>query len=175
MPERVDASEFTMGDLCDLAAEVKEAGAAEYGIVHRPNVGPDFQMAMASFGIDIYDEENARLQSSRQGLVDYYAWLESCVEKGAIPADMTTWNWDGVHAAFRGEEAFSKFHGIWNLSFQLDAFGIDPSDSAAYFDKITWINSPAGTAGGRVGVCRPRTRAMCHRPYVPCSIPRRRR
>lgn len=148
LPAAVDAGEFTMDDLCTLAAEVKDSGASEYGIVHRPNVGPDFQMAMASFGIDLYDEDQAKLQITRSGLESFYTWLQSCVEKGAIPADMTTWNWDSVHAAFRGEQAFSKFHGIWNLGAQLEAFGMSDTDEEAYFNKITWINAPAGEAGG---------------------------
>ncbi|TYC52169.1 extracellular solute-binding protein [Rhodobacterales bacterium] len=148
LPEAVNAGEFTMDDLCDLAAEVKDSGASELGIVHRPNVGPDFQMAMASFGIEMYNAEEARLQVTKSGLKDYYSWLHSCVEKGAIPADMTTYSWDSVHEAFRGEKAFSKFHGIWNLGPQLEAFGIDATDGDAYFDKITWINAPAGKKGG---------------------------
>lgn len=148
LPAAVNAGEFTMDDLCDLAAEVKNSGASEYGIVHRPNVGPDFQMAMASFGIDLYNEEEAKLQITKSGLERYYTWLASCVEKGAIPADMTTWNWDSVHAAFRGEQAVSKFHGIWNLGAQLEAFGMSATDEEAYFNKITWINAPAAEQGG---------------------------
>ena len=148
LPEEVNAGNFTMADFCDLAAEVKNSGAAEIGFVHRPNIGPDFQMAMASFGIDLYNEDEAKLQITRSGLVKYYTWLADCVEKGALPADMTTYSWDSVHAAFRGEQALSKFHGIWNLGPQLEAFGIDPLDADAYFNKITWINAPAGEKGG---------------------------
>lgn len=149
LPEEVNAGRFTMADLCDLAAEAVSSGVARYGIVHRPNVGPDFQMAMASFGIDQYNEDEAKLQITESGLLDFYSWLHDCVEKGAIPADNTTWSWDTVHAAFRGEEALSKFHGIWNVGPQLEAFGMSDTDAEAYFDKITWINAPAGEEGGR--------------------------
>lgn len=147
LPATVNAGDFTMTDLCDLAGEVVSSGAAKYGIVHRPNVGPDFQMAMASFGIDIYNDDEAKLQMTRKGLTEYYGWLAHCVKVGAIPADMTTWSWDAVHGAFRGGEALSKFHGIWNVGAQLKAFGLTgPTD---YFDKLTWINAPAGEKGGR--------------------------
>ncbi len=148
LPGEVNAGNFTMADFCDLAAEVKNSGAAEIGFVHRPNIGPDFQMAMASFGIDLYNDEEAKLQITESGLVKYYTWLADCVAKGALPADMTTYSWDSVHAAFRGEKALSKFHGIWNLGPQLEAFGIDPLDGEAYFNKVTWINAPAGEKGG---------------------------
>ncbi|HCP35998.1 MAG TPA: extracellular solute-binding protein [SAR324 cluster bacterium] len=148
LPSQVNAGQFTMNDLCDLAAEVKNAGAAKYGIIHRPNVGPDFQMAMASFGIDLYNEDQAKLQITKTGLLAYYKWLKRCVDIGAIAGDMTTWSWDSVHAGFRGGEGFSKFHGVWNLGAQLKAFGMSPTDKEAYFKKITWINAPAGKKGG---------------------------
>ena len=148
LPGEVDAGNFTMSDFCDLAAEVKNSGASEIGFVHRPNVGPDFQMVMASFGIDLYNDEEAKLQITRSGLIDYYSWLADCVAKGALPADMTTYSWDSVHAAFRQEKALSKFHGIWNLGPQLEAFGLGPEDSEAYFNKVTWINAPAAEKGG---------------------------
>ncbi len=56
---------MTIFELTDLAKEVVDGGAAEYGFVHRPNVGPDFQMAMASFGFDPFDEESGKLQAAR--------------------------------------------------------------------------------------------------------------
>lgn len=143
---RVEAGEFTMPELCDLAAEAVDGGHAQYGLIHRPNVGPDFQMAMASFGIDLYDEDEAKLQVSKSKLTDFYSWLATCVEQGAIPADITTWSWDEVHAAFRGGNALSKFHGIWNVGNQMEAFNLEsPSD---YFNKITWIHAPPAEAGG---------------------------
>ena len=138
---------FTMDMLCDLAGEAVSSGAAEYGIVHRPNVGPDFQMAMASFGIDLYDEEQAKLQVSTEKLTAFYGWLASCVEKGAIPADNTTWSWDAVNDAFRSGRALSKFHGIWNVGAQMESFGLSTKDE--YFHKLTWIHSPAAQMGGK--------------------------
>ena len=147
LPGQVEAGEFTMFDFCDLAAETVEKGAAKIGWVHRPNVGPDFQMAMASFGIDIYNEEQAKLQITKSGLTDYYGWLKYCVDNGSLPADMTSFSWDSTHAAFRGGEALSKFHGIWNVGAQLKAFGLEGEED--YFNKITWIHAPAGKKGGQ--------------------------
>jgi len=147
LPGQVEAGEFTMFDFCDLAAETVEKGAAKIGWVHRPNVGPDFQMAMASFGIDIYNEIQAKLQITKSGLADYYGWLKYCVDNGSLPADMTSFSWDSTHAAFRGGEALSKFHGIWNVGAQLKAFGLEGEED--YFNKITWIHAPAGKKGGQ--------------------------
>ncbi|MEL6572390.1 MAG: extracellular solute-binding protein [Pseudomonadota bacterium] len=146
LPAAVEAGEFTMYDFCDLAAEMVDAGAAKVGWVHRPNVGPDFQMAMASFGIDIYNEDEAKLQITKSGLTEYYGWLKYCVDNGSLPADMTSYSWDSTHAAFRGGDALAKFHGIWNVGAQLEAFGVEGEEE--YFNKLTWIHSPAAEKGG---------------------------
>ncbi len=146
LPAAVEAGEFTMYDWCDLGAEAVNSGAAKIGWVHRPNVGPDFQMAMAAFGIDIYNDDAAKLQITKSGLTEYYGWLKYCVGNGSLPADMTSYSWDSTHAAFRGGDAMGKFHGIWNVGAQLEAFGLTGEDD--YFHKLTWIHAPAGIKGG---------------------------
>jgi inositol-phosphate transport system substrate-binding protein len=146
LPGRVEAGEFTMYDWCDLAAEAVKSGAAKIGWVHRPNVGPDFQMAMAAFGIDVYNDDEAKLQTSRKGLTEYYKWLKYCVDNGSLPGDMTTMSWDSVHAAFRGGDAMGKFHGIWNVGAQMESFGLSTPEE--YFNKITWIHAPPAEKGG---------------------------
>lgn len=146
----VNAGEFTLYDVCDLAAEAVEKGVAKHGLLHRPNVGPDFQMLLASFDIDIYDADSAKLQMSASKLEKFYDWIGYCVNNGAIPADMTAWDWSSVHNAFRGDKnALIKFHGIWHGNNQLDAFGLDRSDKDGYFNAITWTNAPAAEKGGR--------------------------
>lgn len=147
LPSQVEKGEFTLYDLVDLAAEVKTKGAAKYGMVHRPNVGPDFQMAMASFGIVPFDGKSGKLQISKSKLNKFYDWLLYAVNKGALPKNMTSWSWDSVHQAFRGQESFMKFHGIWNVPKQLKAMNLD--GEKAYFNKIGWLHSPAAEKGGR--------------------------
>ncbi|MCG8510684.1 MAG: extracellular solute-binding protein [Rhodospirillales bacterium] len=146
LPAKVEAGEFTMYDLSDLAAEVVAKGAAKYGFVHRPNVGPDFLMAMASFGIEPSDSATGKLKMSKQGLTDFLAWLKYSVDKGALPGNMTSWSWDSVHQAFRGRESFMKFHGIWNVPKQLKIMNLTKD---TYFKEIGWLHSPAGKKGGR--------------------------
>ncbi|MEO1091482.1 MAG: extracellular solute-binding protein [Pseudomonadota bacterium] len=148
LPAAVESGEFTIYDMTDLAKEVVDGGAAQYGIVHRPNVGPDFQMLMASFGIDPYDEEQAKLQISETSLAAFFDWLKYAVDQGVIPANMTSWSWDEVHASFRSDRtAFIKFHGIWNVPPQLEARGLEGPDE--YFEAIGWTHSPAAEQGGR--------------------------
>ncbi|KZL18387.1 maltose ABC transporter periplasmic protein [Pseudovibrio axinellae] len=149
LPAAVNSGEFTLYDLCDVAGEAVEKGIAEQGLLHRPNIGPDFQMLMASFGIEMYNQEQAKLQISKSKLTEYYGWLRYCVEKKAIPADITSWDWSSVHDAFRGKKtALIKFHGIWHGNNQIKAFGLELDDKDGYFDKITWTNAPAAAKGG---------------------------
>jgi inositol-phosphate transport system substrate-binding protein len=146
LPAVVESGEFTIYDMTDLAKEVVDGGAAEYGIVHRPNVGPDFQMLMKSFGIDQYNAEEGKLQISETQLAAFFEWLKYSVDAGVIPANMTAWSWDEVHASFRTDKsAFIKFHGIWNVPAQLEARGLDKD---TYFDAIGWTHSPAAEQGG---------------------------
>ncbi|HRY26188.1 MAG TPA: extracellular solute-binding protein [Geminicoccaceae bacterium] len=146
LPDKVESGEFTIYDMTDLAKEVVDAGAAKYGIVHRPNVGPDFQMLMKSFGIDQYDAEAGKLQMSESKLTAFFEWLKYSVDAGVIPANMTAWSWDEVHASFRTDKtSFIKFHGIWNVPPQLEARGLTKD---TYFDAIGWTHSPAAEQGG---------------------------
>ncbi len=146
LPAAVESGEFTIYDMTDLAKEVVDGGAAKYGIVHRPNVGPDFQMLMKSFGIDQYDAEAGKLQMSESKLAAFFEWLKYGVDAGVIPANMTAWSWDEVHASFRTDKtSFIKFHGIWNVPPQLEARGLDKD---TYFDAIGWTHSPAAEKGG---------------------------
>lgn len=146
LPKMVDDGDFTIYDLSDLCAEVVAKGAAKYGFLHRPNVGPDFLMALASFGIKPSDPATGKLKISKSKLKDFYAWLRYSVDRGALPGNITSWSWDSVHQAFRGREAFAKFHGIWNVPDQLKIMNLTEK---TYFHSLGWINSPAAKKGGR--------------------------
>src|SRR5690242_16223981 len=80
LPAKVDAGQFTANDLCDLAGQVVQKGAAKYGILHRPNAGPDFQMLTESFGLVPYDKATAKLQASKVALRDFYTWVKYCID-----------------------------------------------------------------------------------------------
>jgi len=148
LPARVDAGEFTEYDLCDLAGQAVQKGVVKYGILHRPNAGPDFQMITEAFGVDPYDKQSAKLQASKSGLRDFYTWVKYCVDKKAIPSTNTSMSWDVIEqAAFGGEEALVFFHGVWRVTDQMKAFKMTGKDD--YFRKYTWINAPAGKKGGK--------------------------
>ena len=49
MPARTLAGDLTMEDLIDIAKQVKSKTKAQYGILHRPNKGPDYIMMFQSY------------------------------------------------------------------------------------------------------------------------------
>ncbi len=68
------------------------------------------------------------------------------MDNSSLPASMTTCRWDSTHVAFRGSDAMGKFHDIWNVGAQTNAFGLGSADDC--FDKLTWTHAPAGERGG---------------------------
>ena len=148
IPARVDAGEFTMNDLCDLAGRAVQKGVVKYGILHRPNSGPDFQMLTDAFGLVPYDKQTAKLEASKSALKSFYTWVKYCVDKKAISPTNTAMSWDAIEqASFANEEALAFFHGVWRVTDQMKAFHLRGRDD--YFRKFTWINAPAGKKGGK--------------------------
>ena len=148
LPKKVDAGEFTAYDLCDLAGNAVAKGVTKYGMLHRPNTGPDFQMLIEAFGVEPYNKETAKLQVSKGAYANFFKWVKYCVDKKVIPATNTSMSWDAVEAAaITGEESLAFFHGIWRVGDQMKAYNL--KSEADYFKKITWIQFPAGQKGGK--------------------------
>jgi len=145
---RVDRGEFTANDLCDLAGQAVQKGVVKYGILHRPNAGPDFQMIAESFDLAPYDKQAAKLQASKAALRGFYNWVKYCVDKKALSAGNTSMSWDAIEqSAMGGEESLVFFHGVWRVTDQMKALKLNGKDD--YFKKYTWINAPAGKKGGK--------------------------
>ncbi len=149
LPAKVDAGEFTANDLCDLAGRAVQKGVTKYGILHRPNAGPDFQMLTEAFGDEPYDKQAGKLQTSKAALRSFFTWVKYCTDKKALSANNSSMSWDAIEqASFSGEEALVFFHGVWQVTAQMKAFpSIKGKDD--YFHKYTWINAPAGKKGGK--------------------------
>jgi inositol-phosphate transport system substrate-binding protein len=149
LPAKVDAGEFTANDLCDLAGGAVQKGVAKYGILHRPNAGPDFQMLTEAFGDEPYDKQAGKLQTSKSALRNFFTWVKYCTDKKAFSPNNSSMSWDAIEqASFGGDEALVFFHGVWRVTDQMKAFpNIKGKDD--YFHKYTWINAPAGKKGGK--------------------------
>jgi inositol-phosphate transport system substrate-binding protein len=151
LPEAVEKGEFTIWDLSHLAKEVVDKGAAEMGILHRPNAGPDYLMTFATFGVKLMDENSGKLLLPREQFKSGFEWFAWNAQNGVTPQNNTAMSWDEIQSAFKQERAFGYHHGVWTLpEFQLgDAKGATwPTDREGYFQKIGWINAPAAEKGG---------------------------
>jgi inositol-phosphate transport system substrate-binding protein len=150
LPELVETGEFTMTDLSNLAKEVVDGGAAEFGMLHRPNAGPDYLMTMATFGVRFADE-GGQLLLPKAEMEAALAWYDWNARNGVTPENNTAMSWDEIQSAFKQEKAFIFHQGVWALpEWQLgDAKGATwPTDEAGYFQKIGWIHAPAPEKGG---------------------------
>ena len=160
LPAQVDAGEFTAYDLCDLSGQAVTKGVVKYGILHRPNSGPDFQMMMEGFGHTPYDKAEAKLQASKTAMKDFFTWVKYCVDKKAFSPTNTSLSWDAIEkAAFDDEHALTFFHGVWQVGKQMKAWNLKGKDD--YQKKITWINAPAGKRAASRPTCRTRSPTRC--------------
>ena len=147
IPEKVEKGEFTMWDLSNLVKEVVDGGAAKYGMLHRPNVGPDYIMTFAAFGAEFLDPASGKLVLTKGPVGEAFKWYAWNAKNGVTPSNMTSWSWDALHNAFvEAKEAFIEHHGIWDLSRQFK--GGWPNNRDEYFKKMGWIHAPAARKGG---------------------------
>ena len=142
---------FTLQDWGLLTKEVVDKGAAQYGILHRPNVGPEFVLFFLAHGINFQDSKTGELLFPRQEMLKTFEWIKWAVDNRVLASQNTTMSFADVTGAFKQEQAFAYHHGIFTLPWQLDgSFGRTwPSDEAGYFRKIGWLMMPPATKGGR--------------------------
>ena len=172
LPEKVEAGEFTAYDLCDLAGKAVQKGVVKYGILHRPNTGPDFQMLMEGFGAVPYDKATAKLQASKAALKDFFTWVKYCVDKKAMSATNTSMSWDAIERRrSTNEEALIFFHGVWRVTDQMKACNLKGKDD--YFRRRSpgSIRRRARRAASRP-TCRIRSRMRCRPSRRTRSSPR---
>jgi inositol-phosphate transport system substrate-binding protein len=151
LPDLVEKGEFTMTDLSNLAKEVVDKGAAEIGMLHRPNAGPDYLMTFAAFGVRFMDQETGQLLLPKAEMEAALAWYDWNARNGVTPENNTAMSWDEIQTAFKQEKSFAFHQGIWVLpEWQLgDAKGATwPTDREGYFEKIGWLHAPAPEKGG---------------------------
>ena len=143
---------FKMADLTALAKEVVDKGAAKYGILHRPNVGPDYLMPMKAFGVRFADPKSGKLMLDEAPMRKALAWFADNVKQGVTPSNVTSMSWDELQTAFKQEQAFIYLGGVWNVPEFMtgDSLGATwPTDQAGYDNKIGWLLAPAGGADGK--------------------------
>lgn len=152
LPAQVEAGQFTMEDLSKLSKEVVDKGAAQIGIIHRPNTGPDYLMTFAAFGAKFQDEDSGKLLLTKAEMLKGLEWFAWNAQNGVTPKNNTAMVWDEIQSGFKTEKTFIYHQGVWAVGeWQLgDAKGGNwPKDEAGYFKKIGWLPAPPGAKGGK--------------------------
>jgi len=149
MPARTLSGELTMDDVIEVAKRVISKTKAQYGILHRPNKGPDYIMAFQSYGNNFVDPGTGKLLLERDKLAAAFGWFERAVKQGVIPANNTAMEFDALRKAFYTGNAAFWMYGIWDLgTYAFPTFGL-PKDEAGFFADWGWIAAPPAKRAGR--------------------------
>jgi len=148
IPEKVKKGQFTIDDFTDLAKEVVDAGLVKYGLIHRPNTGPDFYMLLAGFGQESFQDTTGKMILDKAALLRALQWVQKAQAMGVLSTSNSTMSWSAIHAAFINGEAFIKLHGIWGVPAMLKS-GNFGNDEASYFNKVGWTDMPSYKIGGK--------------------------
>jgi inositol-phosphate transport system substrate-binding protein len=149
LPDQVMKGQFTMDDLIDLAKKVKDKTGIKYGILHRPNVGPDYLMIFQTFGNTFTDPATGNILLEKAKLQSAFGWFEKGVKSGVIAANNTSMEFNDIRAQFYKENnALFWLYGIWDLgSVAFPTFGL-PKEEGPFFKDWGWIAAPAAQKGG---------------------------
>jgi inositol-phosphate transport system substrate-binding protein len=148
MPQRTLDGDLTMDELIDIAKQVVDKTEAEYGILHRPNKGPDYIMVFQGYGNDFVDPASGNLLLERDKLAAAFGWFERAVKEGVIPANNTAMEFDALRKEFYTGNAAFWMYGIWDLgTYAFPTYGL-PSDEATFAKDWGWIAQPPAEKGG---------------------------
>ena len=148
MPERALSGDLTMDEVLEIAKQVVDKTKAQYGVLHRPNKGPDYIMVFQAYGSGFVDPETGKLLLERDKLAAAFGWFERGVKEGVIPANNTAMEFDALRKEFYTGNAAFWMYGIWDLgSVGFPTYGL-PQDEKAFFADWGWIAGPAPQKGG---------------------------
>ncbi len=148
MPQRTLDGDLTMDELIDIAKQVVDKTDAEYGILHRPNKGPDYIMVFQGYGNTFVDPASGNLLLERDKLAAAFGWFERAVKEGVIPANNTAMEFDALRKEFYTGNAAFWMYGIWDLgTYAFPTYGL-PSDEATFAKDWGWIAQPPAEKGG---------------------------
>ncbi|MGG5252660.1 sugar ABC transporter substrate-binding protein [Neobacillus sp. SM06] len=152
LPELVKKGEFTLDDMTKLAEEAKVKGLAEYGIIHRPVDGPDFQALAYDFGGKVYDSKENKIVLDKKAVEKQLNYYYEIAQKKLIPDNLSSMQWDSIHKAVVNGKTLFYYGGVWNV------FNWSQGN---YHDKLgkvdaKWVNEhfgmmliPATSKGGK--------------------------
>jgi inositol-phosphate transport system substrate-binding protein len=152
LPEKVKKGEFTLDDMTKLAEEAKAKGFAQYGIVHRPVDGPDFQALAYDFGAKLYDPSKNKIVFDKKAVAKQLNYYYDIAQKKLIPDQLTSMEWKNIHKLVVNGKTLFYYGGIWNVF----NWGQDNYHDQLGKVDANWVNQhlgmmliPAAEKGGK--------------------------
>ncbi|MET1159875.1 MAG: extracellular solute-binding protein [Thermoprotei archaeon] len=130
LADKVKNGEFTWRDLYNLALQAKNAGCAEWGLIHRKgSAHPDLIQFIYAFGGKLYNEETGKLVLDKEAVYKWFATEKAFVDAGLLPSDMMAWDWGKqIHPTVVDGKTFAFIGGVWHWTeWQTKAYHTDPT------------------------------------------------
>ncbi len=115
LPEKIAKGEFTLEDFVEVAQEAIKKGLVKWGLFHRPKKGIDYFQIFTSFGVDFYDEEQAKFVFNKEQMTRVYDFFYKITNVWKItPQNMIGTPWSSVHKEVTSGNVLAWMGGTWN-------------------------------------------------------------
>ena len=115
LPEKIAKGEFTLEDFVEVAQEAVKRGLVKWGLFHRPKKGIDYFQIFTSFGVDFYDEQNAKFIFDKEKMLRVYDFFYKITNVWKItPPNMIGTPWSSVHKEVTSGNVLAWMGGTWN-------------------------------------------------------------
>ena len=124
LPGKVQSGEFTFEDFIQLCADVKNAGACTWGLMHRPGSGIDFLDILTVLGGRYYDENNT-LVFDEAGVSRFFQLIYDNANTTCItPHDLNQMGWNQIDTMMGDATCFAYFGPVFASTYMADIVGI---------------------------------------------------
>ena len=130
LPAQMASGEFTWEQFLDLCKQVQDAGAATWGMAHRPGSGPDFLDVLTTLGGEYYNDAG-QLVFDTEGLTRFFQQIYDNANVTKItPQNITQTTWDTINTWVGDGTAFSYYGPIYSATYVANAVNKTPEQFA---------------------------------------------
>jgi len=146
LPEKVRKGEFTLMDLVNVAKQAVEAGVVEYGLVHRPSPGWDYQQFYLAYGGRLWDPNSGKLVFSKTAWKKTLEFFyKAATEWKIVDPHQFGGEWKIVyHGRFTEGKALFASGGTWHKAEWIQKYGLTEE---SFWENIGFMLHPAGEPG----------------------------
>jgi len=130
LADKVKNGEFTWKDLYDLALKAKNAGCAEWGVIHRKgSAHPDLIQFIFAFEGKLYNDATGKLVLDKEAVYKWFATEKAFADAGLLPSDMMGWDWGKqIHPTVVNGKTLAFIGGVWHWTeWQTKSYYTDPA------------------------------------------------